>query len=215
YQGLLRLLDDLVFDGVLTARGQRFKLDRKRGGATKGGERREGVLTVNPRGFGFVASPTATGDDVFVNADSLGGAMHGDKVIVEVVARGSRGAEGQIVEITRRGATRVSGILRRRAKSAWVELDDPRLRGPVVLTSEVDTRGAGGNSGVEGQVVVVEITRFPEGPEEKPEGKLTAVLGHPGELAVEVKKILFLEQIEEVHSAEAIAEAEAYGSEVP
>src|SRR5688500_14389356 len=46
YQGLLRLLDDLVFDGVLTARGQRFKLDKKRGGAAaKSRERREGVLT--------------------------------------------------------------------------------------------------------------------------------------------------------------------------
>src|SRR5690349_9132395 len=81
YQGLPRLLDDLVFDGVLVARGQRFKLDQKRGGKAKQSrERREGVLTVNPRGFGFVASPTATGDDVFVNAESLGGAMHGDQV---------------------------------------------------------------------------------------------------------------------------------------
>src|SRR5262249_17748859 len=90
YQGLLRLLDDLVFDGVLSARGQRFKLDRRQA-ASKTRDRRPGILTVNPRGFGFVASPTATGDDVFVNADSLGGGMHGDHVIVELVARGSRG----------------------------------------------------------------------------------------------------------------------------
>src|SRR5262245_51486646 len=111
YQGLLRLLDDLVFDGVLTARGQRVKLDKKRGGARGRGERREGLLKVNPRGFGFVSSPTASGDDVFVSADSLGGAMHGDQVMVEIVARGARGAEGQIVEIVKRGTTRVSGIL--------------------------------------------------------------------------------------------------------
>lgn len=215
YQGLLRLLDDLVFDGVLTARGQRFKLDKKHGAATKSRVRREGLLTVNPRGFGFVASPTASGDDVFVNADSLGGAMHGDQVVVEIVARGSRGAEGQIVEIKKRGTTRVSGILRRRGKSAWVELDDPRLRGPVVLKREIDTQGPSGNSGVEGQVVIAEILRFPEEPGENPEGKLIAVLGQPGELSVEVNKVLFLEQIQEVHGAEAIAEAEAYGSEVP
>src|SRR5687768_13419833 len=104
YQGLLRLLDDLVFDGVLTARGQRFKLDQKRGGgATKNRERRDGILTVNPRGFGFVASPTATGDDVFINAESLGSGMHGDHVVVEIVARGARGAEGIIVEVKKRG----------------------------------------------------------------------------------------------------------------
>jgi ribonuclease R len=233
YEGLLRLLDDLVFDGVLTARGQRFKLDKKRGlppsfgargrsaesagGRGKGQrhERRQGLLTVNPRGFGFVASPTASGDDVFVSADSLGGAMHGDQVIVEIVARGARGAEGQIVEITKRGTTRVSGILRRKGKNAWIELDDPRVRGPVVLTREIDRAGPEGNSGQEGEVVVAEITRFPEEPGENPEGRLIAVLGQPGELAVEVNKVLFLEKIEEVHTSQAVAEAEAYGSEVP
>lgn len=215
YQGLLRLLDDLVFDGVLAARGQRFKLEKKHAAKPRSRVRREGRLTVNPRGFGFVASPTATGDDVFVNADALGGAMHGDQVIVEIVARGTRGAEGQIVEVTKRGSTRVSGILRRRGKSAWVELDDPRLRGPVVLTREIDTGGPSGNSGVEGQVVVAEITRFPQEPGETPEGRIIAVLGRPGELSVEVNKVLFLEQIEQVHGPEAIAEAEAYGSEVP
>jgi len=215
YQGLLRLLDDLVFDGVLSARGQRFKLDKKRGGAKGRGERREGLLTVNPRGFGFVASPTASGDDVFVNADSLGGAMHGDQVIVEVIARGSRGAEGSIVEIVKRGSTRVSGVLRRKGRSAWIDLDDPRIRGPVVLTREIDRAGPEGNSGEDGQVVVAEITRFPDEPGENPEGKIIAVLGQPGELAVEVNKVLFLEKIEEVHTAQAIAEAEAYGSEVP
>ena len=215
YQGLLRLLDDLVFDGILTARGQRFKLDKKRGGSKRRGERREGLLTVNPRGFGFVASPTASGDDVFVNADSLGGAMHGDHVIVEIVARGARGAEGTIVEIVKRGTTRVSGILRRKGRNAWIDLDDPRVRGPVVLTREIDRAGPEGNSGEDGQVVVAEITRFPEEPGENPEGKIIAVLGQPGELAVEVNKVLFLEKIEEVHSAQAIEEAEAYGSEVP
>lgn len=215
YQGLLRLLDDLVFDGVVVARGQRFKLDKKHAAKARSRERREGIVSVNPRGFGFVASPTASGDDVFVNADSLGGAMHGDQVIVEVVARGSRGAEGQIVEIVKRSTTRVSGILRRKGKQAWIDLDDPRLRGPVVLTRAIDTAGAGGNSGVEGQVVVAEITRFPEEPGENPEGKLIAVLGQPGELAVEVNKVLLIDQVEQVHSAEAIAEAEAFGPEVP
>jgi ribonuclease R len=276
HQGLLRLLDDLVFDGVVTARGERFKLDKKIGkverapekverapekvakvervaekveriaekkglpptagrrreaptGSSKsdgdgggppprrrgGREQREGVLTVNPRGFGFVASPTASGDDVFIGADALSGAMHGDLVTVEIIARGSRGAEGQIVAVNKRGTTRVSGILRRKGKNAWIELDDPRVRGPVVLTREIDRTGPEGNSGQEGQVVVAEITRFPDQPGENPEGKIIAVLGQPGELAVEVNKILLIEKIEEVHSSQAVAEAEAYGLEVP
>ena len=53
-------------------------------------ERRDGFLKVNPRGFGFVASPTASGDDVYVSPENLNGAMHGDSVVVDIVARGSR-----------------------------------------------------------------------------------------------------------------------------
>lgn len=286
--GLLRLLDDLVFDGILVARGQRFKLESRgplsstrgepvvlhraklpepagkrpelpgkkkkglppsaephrggkrtrshdpdpkplfeeeeenekevdekpKGSKRRGRERREGLLKINPRGFGFVSSPTATGDDVFIGAESLSGAMHGDTVIVEVVARGTRGAEGQIVEVVKRGVTRVSGILQRKAKSAWVDLDDPRVRGPVVLSRDID-QSVEGNSGESGQVVVAEITRFPENPGENPEGRLVAILGRPGELKVEVDKVLLIAGIEEVHSPEAVADAESYGLEVP
>lgn len=295
-QGLLRLLDDLVFDGVVVARdGQKFKMqssDRavrserqpvalrpaarggpksgpRSGGAgggtggptngAKGGmkglpsraerrsaqaeaearpqprphearldrsdrdkkkhrgerERREGLLKVNPRGFGFVSSPSATGDDVYIPQDGLGGAMHGDTVIVQILARGSRGPEGSIVEVKTRGSERVSGILRRRGKSAWVEVDDPRIKGPIVLTSEIDKTGEGGNSGRDGQVVVAQITRFPETPDENPEGKLVAVLGAPGELSVETTKVILVHGVPEVHGPEATAEAEAYGAEVP
>ena len=193
----------------------------KRAPAKSGGrsdrERREGILKVNPRGFGFVASPTATGDDVYISPENLGGAMHGDHVIVDITGRGGRGPEGSIVEVKARGSQRVSGILRRRGKSAWVELDDPRVKGPVVLTEEIDktTSEGEGNSGKDGQVVVVQITRFPETGDENPEGKLIAVLGAPGELSVETQKVILVHGISEVHSAQAIEEAEAYGTTVP
>ncbi len=308
--GLLRLLDDLVFDGVVTARGGKFKLgaadkapepsitpkrgvlkalppevgrrprgrtsptrDRERSATTReprndrplpnrpdretadrppmpkhdgdrerapskpdaaasdrfarrapsksGGrsdrERREGILKVNPRGFGFVASPTATGDDAYVSPENLGGAMHGDHVVIDIIGRGGRGPEATIVSIKARGSERVSGILRRRGKSAWVELDDPRIKGPVVLTREIDTASSEGegNSGTDGQVVVVQITRFPETDDENPEGKLIAVLGAPGELSVETQKVILVHGIHEVHTASATFEAEAFGATVP
>ena len=188
-----------------------------RSGGRSDRERREGFLKVNPRGFGFVSSPTASGDDVYISPENLGGAMHGDHVIIDIVARGARGPEGHIVQVKARGSQRVSGILRRKGKSAWVELDDPRMKGPVVLTSEIDKTSADGegNSGKDGQVVVVQITRFPESADENPEGKLLAVLGAPGELSVETSKVILIHGISEVHSTPAIAEAEAYGATVP
>ncbi len=278
YPGLLRMLDDLVFDGLLQARdGHKFRAvargkakatvvaDKRaeakgapvgksgrreretnendappagytvsdapatRGqkaeptaekAADRGGAReprangKEGILTVNARGFGFVSSEGGT-DDTFVPEDALGGALHGDRVIVRIVGRSSRGAEGRIVEIVKRGMTRVVGTLRRRGKSAWLEPDDNRVKGPIVLNAARDTEGEQGNSGTDGQAAVVRITRYPENPHENLEGTIEAILGTPGELSVEAAKILVMAQIHELHEPNAVAEAEAYGTEVP
>jgi ribonuclease R len=213
YLALQRLLDDLSFQGVLAARGQRFKLS----GGTAGsrGAEREGLLTVHPRGFGFVASLDAAGDDVFVPPEALAGAMHGDRVKVRVRARGARGAEGEVVAIVDRGVKRVAGTLRRKGKSAWLEPDDSRVRGPIVLPRAVDAQGPEGNSGVDGDAVIVTITRWPEVPGENPEGAIETVLGRPGTLSVEAAKILVLEGIVETHTDKAVAESQAFGDEVP
>jgi ribonuclease R len=214
YLGLQRLLDDLSFEGVLSARpGQKFHLSQKTA-ASRGAER-DGLLTVHPRGFGFVASLDAAGDDVFIPPESLGGAMHGDRVRVRVRSRTARGAEGEIVAVVDRGMKRVAGTLRRKGKSAWLEPDDNRVRGPIVLPRAIDVVGSEGNSGNDGDAVVVRITRWPELPGENPEGAIETVLGRPGELGVEAAKILVLQGIDEAHSDEAVRESESFGAEVP
>ncbi|HEX4446170.1 MAG TPA: RNB domain-containing ribonuclease, partial [Polyangiaceae bacterium] len=181
------------------------------------GAEREGLLTVHPRGFGFVASlgTGATGDDVFIPPDAMGGAIHGDRVKIRIRARSARGAEGEVVAIIERGIKRVAGTLRRRGKSAWLEPDDTRVRGPIVLPRAIDAQGPAGNSGNDGDAVVVTLTRWPESRDENPEGRIEQVLGRPGELSVEAAKILVLEAISESHSEKAVAEAEAFGETVP
>jgi ribonuclease R len=244
--GLERLLDSLSLEGVLSARpGPRFELSeggirftvsgddapapaaatsarndrgdgRNREPRARDGER-EGVLTVHPRGFGFVASlgPGSVGDDVFIPPDALGGALHGDKVRIRVRSRSARGAEGEIVSIIERGIKRVAGTLHRKGRSAWLEPDDNRVRGPIVLPRAIDAEGSGGNSGNDGDAVVVAITRWPETRDENPEGRIEQVLGRPGELSVEAAKILVLEGVGEPHTQLAVTEAEAFGEEVP
>src|SRR5438105_1219237 len=93
----------------------------------------EGLLSMNPRGFGFVAGG-AGNDELYVPPDAIGGALHGDRVQVSVVAQSDRGLEGRIEQIVVRRSPRVAGVLRRRGKSAWLEPDDTRLRGPIVLS---------------------------------------------------------------------------------
>ncbi len=210
YAGLVRFLDDMVYEGELAVRpGHRYALAQT--SKKLRGESAEGFLSMTPRGAGFVARE---GGDVYISPESIGGAMHGDKVRVEIVSRGTRGPEGEVAEVLERGTKRIAGVLRRRGKSAWLEPDDTRIRGPIVLASTVD-KTAEGNSGKDGDAAVVTITRYPTQSGENPEGKLDAVLGTPGELSVEVAKILVSEQIEEVHSEKATHEAERFGETVP
>jgi len=160
----------------------------------------DGVLSLNPRGFGFV---NAVGhDDLYIAPEAIGPALHGDRVKVTVVNRSSRGAEGRVEYVVARRNPRVAGVLRRRGKSVWLEPDDSRLRGPIVLSNNVKI-------GEDGDAAVAEITRFPDFPDENPEGELITVLGTPGDPNVEVAKILIREQVTEQHPEGAIREAEA------
>lgn len=191
-----RQLEDMVVEGRVKAlRGGLFRAV---------GRRREevysGVLTVNPRGFGFVAI-AGQPDDVFVPEDALAGAMHRDQVEVAIVGRSSRGPEGRIASILERRSARVAGVLRRRGRSTWLEPDDTRIRGPVVLA-------AGTRDGADGEAAVAVITQFPASPQENPEGELLTVLGAPGDPNVEVAKILVRENVQEAHPPEAAQEAE-------
>jgi ribonuclease R len=205
YAALQRLLDDLSYDGsVVALTGQRFRLGRDQ--RESHNTMLEGVLNVNPRGFGFVSAGLE--QDVYIAPMSMGGALHGDLVTVRITTRSRRGSEGEVVRVLRRRATRVSGTLRKRGRSAWLEPDDNRLRGPIVLKRESVDKGT------DGDAAVATITRFPELPDENPEGELTVVLGPPGDPLVEVAKILAREGIEEEHPEKAVAEAEAFGSEV-
>lgn len=223
FDGLLRILDDMVFNGVVTARGKKFKLDARAQKIASGSEKKalQGVVTVNPRGFGFVKLDAESGKaskesgDVFIPEENLGGAMHGDTVEVRVVSRSARGMEGRIERIVTRGRLRVVGTLRRRRDQAWVEPDDTRVRGPITLSAKMDQQGGEGNSGNDGDAVIIRITRFPEFDGEHPEGTLEAVLGRPGELSVEVRKLLAMSEIREVHGEGAVRMAESFGFEVP
>jgi ribonuclease R len=206
YVALHRLLDDLAYTGSIVAMaGQRFRLSQVQ--RDQRGTGLEGVLNVHPRGFGFISAP-GFADDVYVPAESMRGALHGDLVDARVVTRSRRGLEGEVVRIVKRRSARVAGTLRRRGRSAWLEPDDARVRGPIVLAGDQAT------SADDGSAAVVTITRFPEHPDENPEGTITAVLGAPGDPRVEVAKVLMREGIEEDHPAEAVAEAEAHGDHV-
>ncbi len=197
YLRFLELLSDMTMDRAIRALpGQRFRPPAGPSSAS-----REGVISVHPRGFAFVSS-TGFADDVYIPENAVGGAMHGDLVRVRVLARTRRGIEGWVETVLERAVLRVQGVLRRRGSSAWLEPDDARVRGPVVIEDAGDAR--------DGLAAVVQLTRYPESRDENPEGELVAVLGEPGDPVVEMKKVLVRERIDEDFPVEAEAEAAGF-----
>lgn len=205
YGGFTRFLESLAQEGALRS------LDRERYAIETAPERRpqgparEGVLQLDPSGFGVLRSDDAR-HDVLLPEGALNGALHGDRVQVRATRRGARGVEGEVARIIERGEHRIGGTLRRRGASAWLEPDEAHVRGPVVLRGEV--------SGAEGDAAVARLTRFPEFPDENPEGTLVAALGPAGQLQPEIAKILAREGASDVFSPEALREAQAAGPEV-
>lgn len=195
YRSFLELLEQLVIEGTLASdTGARFRVPRRRKAQSWGGS-----LSVHARGFGFVSASGKT--DVFIAEEMLGGALHGDTVNIVVTGENSRGTEGRVESIVERRNPRVAGLVRKKRRSAWLEPDDARVRGPIVLHD-------GFENCEDGEAGVARITRFPVSVDENPEGRLVAVLGKPGEANVEVAKIMVREQIEEDHPQAAMLEAE-------
>ncbi|MCM2255883.1 MAG: ribonuclease R, partial [Vicinamibacteria bacterium] len=145
-----------------------------------------GRLTCNPAGFGFVVpDQRREGEsDVYVSADNLKDAMHGDRVIARVERTSARGPEGAVVRVLERGLQRLVG----RYES------DGRFGGHVVpfdrrVLHEVRIP-AGDELGAEaGQMVGVEITKAPTA-NRGPAGRVTKVLGRIDEPGVDVKVVM-------------------------
>ena len=75
---------------------------------------KEGTFIGNQKGFGFVELENEE-DDIFIPANSVGTAMHQDKVRVLVKKKSGSGKrqEGTVVEILERGTTEVVGTFQR------------------------------------------------------------------------------------------------------
>lgn len=195
--------------------GNRFRFDdgkkRRRGHSppvpeAAAGDEVFGWLTVNPRGFGFVAAEDG-GPDVFVPGVSLGTALHGDRVRVR--ARPSpKGREGEVVGVVRHGIGRIAGVLKDVGGRAWIEPGDPRLPDRVDVTGTIPL-------GVEpGEEVVAVIEHYPERAGDRMQARVLSTLGVRGSAAVEIEKIKIREGIEEEFADDVLAEAQAFGTRI-
>jgi ribonuclease R len=201
-----RELKALVAAGeLLLVRGNRYGLPEKMDLVV-------GRLTTNPGGFGFVVpdqpDPDAARPDIYIAAANLSEAMHGDRVVVRVERHTERGAEGRIIRILERSQSSIVGRY---------EVDDAGL-GYVLpfdkrVLTDVQVPTGQSSSAEPGEMVLVEITRWPTG-SRGPVGKVVEVLGRIDEPGVDTQIIIRKFGIPDAHSDEAIAEATRLGTVV-
>jgi len=149
-----------------------------------------GIFRGCPEGYGFVRLGGHREEEIFIKRGATQGAMHGDRVVARVLPRerGRRGSagrcrEGRVAAVLEKANRRVPGRFERAGRTAVVVPADPRLFQKIEVP-----RGAEGGA-KHGQMVVVEIIRYPVGGRNA-HGAVVEVLGYPDDEGVELEVII-------------------------
>lgn len=148
-----------------------------------------GVLSVNPKGFGFV-KVEGREQDIFISPDSMNGAMHQDKVQVTVISKGEYGKrdEGVVTKILSHGMKQAVGYFKRTRQFGFVIPDNPRFTTDIYVPLK-KAKGA-----VTGHKVLVEIDSYGN-KSENPEGHIVEILGHANDPQTDILAIVYDKEI--------------------
>jgi ribonuclease R len=143
----------------------------------KGRQEITGRIQVHPKGYAFVTPSDGSGEaDVYVPPSGVGGAVHGDEVVVRLRPRRGRRRpgrdrhEGVVVEVVLRERTSIVGKLLRYRDAVFLAPLDPRYPQAVRLQPE------GTESVAHGRIVAARVVA--EGrPGEPLLAEMTAELG--------------------------------------
>lgn len=143
-----------------------------------------GKLSVNPRGFGFV-TPDDGGEDIFIHAEDICGALHGDKVKIRVVEQHGKKFEGEVVEILEHEKNIFVGVIKSHKKKFWLEPDDKKFSVEIPIKKfEDDEEFLKGLKKNKIKVVVKILTWKPL------RGEIIEVLGRQNEIGVDISAII-------------------------
>lgn len=142
-----------------------------------------GTFSGNAKGFGFVAVEGRE-QDIFIPADKVGGAMHGDTVqVIMAAASSGRRPEGAVIRVTEHANQTVIGFFQKNKNFGFVIPDNQRLDKDIFIPQGKDM-GA-----VTGHKVVVRITDYGQG-RQNPEGVVTEIIGHVNDPGTDILSIV-------------------------
>src|SRR5215510_3742007 len=141
-----------------------------------------GKLSVHPAGYGFLSSEKPGDPDVFIAAENVGTAMHGDRVVARISPEPPAGRikgrrEGRVIRILERAHDTVVGTLQRSRNFYYVVPDDPRFVHDIYVrpvAGEKDRQA--GTAAARGDKVVVRLEDW-QSRHVNPEGEIIEVLG--------------------------------------
>ena len=169
----------------------------------------EGILRVNPQGFGFV-EVEGREEDLFVRQANMKTALDGDRVLIGLAApsRGDRRREAEVLKVIERRRTRVVGTFKQMGHFAFVKPDEKRI------TKDVYVSGEEFNGAKDGDKVVVSIDYFHDD-KASPEGRILEVIGPGDDPKVRVLSLAMSFDVRSGFPEEVIAEAEAVSESIP
>ncbi len=162
-----------------------------------------GTLQGSPKGFGFLLPEDKTRKDIYIPFDHLNGAMHNDKVLVRIMREQkyvNGRDEGEVIRILNHANERIVGIYEELPAYGFVNADETRIYQDIFIPQNVR------NGAVDGDRVVVEITRWPE-KRRNPEGKIIEILGQKDAPGVDILTVIRKFQLPEAFPEKVVREA--------
>ena len=155
-----------------------------------------GKLSVHPAGYGFLTSEKSGESDVFIAAENVGTAMHGDRVVARISPEPPAGRikgrrEGRVIRILVRAHDTVVGTLQRSRNFYYVVPDDPRFVHDIYVrpvAGALEDRRLETAATV-GDKVVVRLDDW-QSRHVNPEGEIIEVLGPASAPGVDVLSIV-------------------------
>lgn len=174
----------------------------------------EGTFRANERGFGFVTIDPEE-DDIYIPKEATGYAMDGDTVAIDIIKTADtamdRGAEGKVVEIRKRATTQLAGEF---VAYTDDEINETDLYGVVIpkdkkLNQFKVYAAAEGIRPVDGSIVMVELTHYPEkNYATSLEGIVKQVIGHKNDPGMDILSIVVSNGIPTKFPDDVLAEAD-------
>ena len=154
-----------------------------------------GRLSVLSAGYGFLTSEKPGEPDVFIAAENIGTAMHGDRVVARISrdapsARIKGRREGRVIRILERAHDTIVGTLQRSRNFHYVVPDDPRFVHDVYVRPVAAKKDRRSQTGATvGDKVVVRLDAW-ESRHVNPEGEIIEVLGPASAPGVDMLSIV-------------------------